>query len=280
VRANQWTVSFGYPSLATVHGVRSAASKILFGALARPRSVMGVCQSDLAPLTAGVPGSGTIAVYAWNGTTFVAAAPAMQFVGFNTSSEKIEAGTLLLFVESEGLWIAAQAGGADTTAVVRVYGGDADEQTCLWPGKIVAPGNDLEDACSYPFGDQEDCWLLVLNSSGGSWSTEKLSLTFDEHYVGKYVFSIDDVPVYAIRFEAKAAGIFRATLSGTLASADASGTVANVESLSGDEPPDIETVSNLLHLAGLNGDDCLIVEDTSGEEAEYYFLNIEHHECP
>jgi hypothetical protein len=260
--------------------VRSLADKVLLGRLAAAPSIMGICETDLAPLAAGQPGSGTVAVHVWNGADFVASDPAMAFTGYNASTSKIKAGTLVQFVASGGLWIVASAGAADTTAVVRVYSADADAETCLWPGKLVAPGEGIEDACANPFEDQEDCWLLALNSTGGSWAADKMTLTVDEHYVGKHVFSIEDVPVYAIRVAPRSVRIFRATLSGTLARSDTTGNVANVESLTADAPPEIETVSNPLQLAGLNGDDCFFVEDASGTSPVYYFLNIEHHDCP
>lgn len=105
VRANQWTLSRGYPSIITVHGVHNAANKILHGRLTPLASVVGVPTAGLASLIGGLPGSGWVAVQAWDGTSFAPAEPAMQFLGTNVSTSTVNPGELVQFVASNGLWV-------------------------------------------------------------------------------------------------------------------------------------------------------------------------------
>jgi hypothetical protein len=103
-RAGQWTLSKGYPSIVSVHGVQNAANHILFGKVSQLPTVLGVSASDLAPLNgSGLPGSGSVTVWVWNGTDFVVSSPAMTFTGYNYAGVPLRAGQLAEFVEADGL---------------------------------------------------------------------------------------------------------------------------------------------------------------------------------
>jgi hypothetical protein len=189
-RANQWTLARGYPGLITVHAVKSAAGKILYGVAAAPTAVVGRCANEVEAIDDGEPGSGTFVVYVWDGSDFVASDPAMEFTGYNASAAPIPPDALVPFVAVDGLWVAA-----------------------------AAPG------------------------SGG------------------------------VR-------LFRAQLDGALASADTSTAVHNIGSLTGATAPEITSASNPFALAGLDGDECLLVEDASSATPTYFIAQVEHHECP
>ncbi len=107
VRAGQWTLSKGYPSIVAVHGVQNAANHILYGKLTTLTSVLGVSSSDLAPQSGGQPGTGTLGVSVWDGEQFSPAEPAMSFTGYNTAVTPVKAGVLTRFVASNGILIAA-----------------------------------------------------------------------------------------------------------------------------------------------------------------------------
>lgn len=281
VRAGQWTISRGYPGIVSVHGLRDAANQILTGRLHAPQSIVGTPATDVAAAAGGVPGSGSMVVMAWNGAAFVVATPAMVFVGYNAASAPLRAGTLAQFVEADGLWVTGGGAADPTTAIVVVDAGAANEANCLWPGKVASVSGTPADACANPFTPGADCWLLVLNGDGGSWAGAALTLTVGEHYLGRKVFEIEGLGVYAIRHDAGVGGVrmFKGHLSATLLRGDSSGSVSGLVALDGGDVPAISTASNPLHLAGLNGDDCYVVENLSGEEPAYEFLNIEHHDC-
>ncbi len=107
VRANQWTLSKGYPTIITVHSVKNAANQILYGTFTPLASVLGVASADLAAMTGTQPGTQQTTVYVWDGTHFSAAQPAMTFAGFNVSTAPVKAGTLTQFVATSGLWVAS-----------------------------------------------------------------------------------------------------------------------------------------------------------------------------
>ncbi len=189
VRAWQWSLSQGYPALASVHGVRSDVNRILQARVAPIRGVVGKCGSGLPEAEAGTPGSGSVAVYVWDGSSLVAADPSMSFTGYNLSNTAIETGSMLPFVAADGLWIAAGS------------------------------------------------------SSGGGTK------------------------------------LLKARLNGALTSGTSIAVIDTVTSLDAADPPATTSALNLFALAGLDNDDCLIVEDTSGEETSYLLVQVSHHIC-
>ncbi len=107
VRADQWTLSRGYPSIFTVHAVRDAANHILHGRIAPLAEVLGAPAAELSPMANGEPGSGAVAVYVWDGDQLAPAEPAMTLVGHNISTTPIKAGMLTQFTRANGIWVAA-----------------------------------------------------------------------------------------------------------------------------------------------------------------------------
>jgi hypothetical protein len=174
IRAGQWSLSRGYPSIATVHGIKNAASRILCGTLGPVGSVVGACAIDLPPLAAGVPGAGTITVYVWNGSALVPAAPATTFTGHNASTSSIPAGTVLQFVESDGLWLAVSARdgeeGSDGDGTV-VHGTAVDDAAPGAIGTVTTAAGDVEainqSRITFFDGDplsvyqEEDTWYAI-----------------------------------------------------------------------------------------------------------------------
>lgn len=73
--------------------------------------------------------------------------------------------------------------------------------------------------------------------------------------------------------------LLKCKLNGALAATDATATIDNVTSFSGESAPSPTSANNTLDLAGDNNDDAVIIEDTSGESAAYYLLNVMHHDC-
>ncbi len=107
----QWTLSYGYPSAATVHGVRDPSAKILSAKFTPATSVIAASVTDLPAVAAGVPGSATLALQVWNGTTLVPASPPMYITGRNASTVAIKPGEFAQFTETDGQWLVASAAG-------------------------------------------------------------------------------------------------------------------------------------------------------------------------
>ncbi|MEX2113321.1 MAG: hypothetical protein WD845_09055 [Pirellulales bacterium] len=168
----------------------------------------------------------------------------------------------------------------DKTEIVSVYGADADGSTCLWPGKVMAVDGAPISACSTPFEVSDDCWLLVLNSDGGSWQSDKLTLKVGDHYIGRKVFSIGtepSLPVYAIRHSPKPATVlYKGQLAGTLLHASATISVDNLESMSElPAPSGSVTANNSLKWAGTDGETCFVVENNSVSPPTYELMSVE-----
>jgi hypothetical protein len=173
--------------------------------------------------------------------------------------------------------------GPAETAVVSVYAPDADEGNCLWPGKVMlidSEGGPPTAACSTPFVPGDDCWLLVINSDGGSWQSPKLKLKVGEHYIGRKVFSIGvdpAVPVYAIRHTPKPATVlYRGQLSGTLLHGSATCSVGSLQSYS-EQPAPLGTITanNIRKFAGAGGQTCVVIENNSVTPPTYDLLAVE-----
>lgn len=73
--------------------------------------------------------------------------------------------------------------------------------------------------------------------------------------------------------------LLKCKLNGDLDATDATATIDNVTSFSGEGAPSPTSANNTLDLAGADNDDAVIIEDTSGASAAYYLLNVMHHDC-
>lgn len=221
-------------------------------------------------LSASVASGGTIAVTLPTGLVVTAT---------NQNPGTLDAGRATIYQDrSNQTWYLTAAGtGQDKTAIVTVYGPTPQEATCLWPGKIAVPNESATAYCSDQFPNGGDCWLVVLNSEGGSTSATKASLSVGEHYLGREVGSIADVPVYAIRiFSERGSRRFRASLGGTLLSATATLSVTTTAALDGGDHPGAVTAENYQHLSAANGSPCLIEEDWSIGSPGYLIYQVNH----
>ena len=86
---------------------------------------------------------------------------------------------------------------AEAIAVVSVDGTEP-EANCLWLGKVMEASGSPAGGCTNPLAESADCYLLVLNHDGDP-RTDKLTLKVGDCYVGRKVFEIEGVPVYANR---------------------------------------------------------------------------------
>jgi hypothetical protein len=73
--------------------------------------------------------------------------------------------------------------------------------------------------------------------------------------------------------------LLKCKLNGDLDATDATATIDNVTSFSGEGAASPTSANNTLDLAGADNDDAVIIEDTSGASAAYYLLNVMHHDC-
>ena len=211
---------------------------------------MGVCASDLPALTGGVPGSGTIAAYVWDGTNFVPADPAMQFTGYNASTASIRAGTLVQFSESNGLWVVASA----------------TEWPSIWHATAV---DDIAPGASGTVVLSDASQIEATN-----WSDGVDISTSDKIHV--YQDSIDST-YYAIRVPPPQPRRFKGTLYENLAYNAATAKVTALAALDGGSTPAAPlTVQNLFDLAGETNDDVLVTEDLSGAGTDYLLEQIKH----
>jgi len=153
----------------------------------------------------------------------------------NIGSE-VENGTKVqIWYEPHGeKWYVASGSGSGG-AIVSVESSSFGETTCLLPGKVQSIEGTFTAACSSPFTPGEDCWLLVLNSDGGSMGFPKKPLNVGELYQGTLVTTLSGVSVYAIRdggtsaakaWHALAVDAVDAGDSGTFSRVDASEVVA------------------------------------------------------
>jgi hypothetical protein len=177
-RADQWTLSKGYPAIVTVHGLRNVANKILHGALAPLSRVMGAAAAGTAPLNSTQPGTQTFSLRVWDGTDLIAATPTTTFTGYNVSSEAIAANTLTSFVNINGLWVAVVSGqslhelvktttthGAGGTATVNIWTGAPGSETVTSPLKTLTATN----RTSVAILSGKFCLATKIN---GSWYIE------------------------------------------------------------------------------------------------------------
>lgn len=106
-RSGQWTASRGYPAIATVHAVRSAAAKIMHAGLHPLVGVVGVADSQIDGFADDQPGQAMVRLYVRSGELMVAASPTTTFTGHNVYTRPVPAGRLTRFARACGLWIAA-----------------------------------------------------------------------------------------------------------------------------------------------------------------------------
>jgi hypothetical protein len=167
----------------------------------------------------------------------------------------------------------------DPGAIVRVNAATANPSTCLWSGKVVAVSGMPSGACTNPFAIAADCHLLVLNSNGGSWDAaeDKVTLAVGDHYIGRYVFDVGGLPVYAIRHTPKPATVlYKGTLAGTLLHASATCSVDNLQSYSElPAPSGAITANNIRKFAGTTGDTCVVIENNSVTPPTYDLLAVQ-----
>ncbi len=168
---------------------------------------------------------------------------------------------------------------AENIAVVSVHGTDP-AANCLWPGKVMDASGSPAGGCTNPLSATADCYLLVLNHDGGSWRANKLTLKFGDCYVGRKVFEIEGVPVYAIRHAPKPATvIYRGQISGTLLRGDGVAHVDNLHSFSEcPGPSGTIDAANLHHWCGTSGEACYVIEDNSTLTPTYELLSVEWNE--
>jgi len=100
-----------------------------------------------------------------------------------------------------GWYLVAARDAQDKQDIVSVYSETHDEATCLWQGKIVVANETATAYCSDPFGTGANCWLAVLNPSGGSSAASKMRLRFGDRYLARQVGVIAGVPVYAVHVD-------------------------------------------------------------------------------
>ncbi len=178
-RANQWTLSKGYPSIITAHGIRNQANKILHGALVPLAGALGVAAANLPAISGGQPGTQTVTLHVWDGTSCVAATPTTTFTGYNVSTSVIEAGRLTPFVRENGLWVAV-AGGSDSNQklakTTTSHASGAAELVNVWDGTpgSEAESNPLEEleAMNRTSVDIDADKFCLATRIGGNWYIE------------------------------------------------------------------------------------------------------------
>jgi hypothetical protein len=125
-----------------------------------------------------------------------------------------------------GTWYLVGAGSDDTPdnmAIVNIYTPTADSEG-LWAGKVAVP-NVTNDFSTDQFPSTGgDCWIVVLNTVGGSIDTNPATLKVGEHYIGRHFGDYDNgddtfTPIYAVRIEDE---LYRATCPSPGVAANAS----------------------------------------------------------
>lgn len=141
-RANQWSLSRGYPATITVLEVPRPQNTILRGSWSALQRVFGAPEADLPPLAGGVPGTQTVTLYAWDGTEYSPSQPSTTFTGHNVGGATIAAGAITQFALVDGLWHAVAGGGGDSHQLVKTtifHASAATETVDVWDG---TPGSE------------------------------------------------------------------------------------------------------------------------------------------
>jgi hypothetical protein len=171
--------------------------------------------------------------------------------------------------------------GADLGAIVKATSTTANPSTCLWSGQIVTVSGTPSGACTNPFVTAANCYLLVLNSNGGSWdsSENKVTLTVGDHYIGRYLFSVAGLPVYAIRHTGNSGTeLFYAELSATLSQADSTASLTSVISFIDDQDHGFTTAQNIYGLAAANGSSVLCARYVTPDPDQLILIQVRHNE--
>ncbi len=180
-----------------------------------------------------------------------------------------------------GTYYLVKSGQADKTRIVRVTAADPGAN-CLWPGKLLSIVGTPSGGCTSPFTVGADCLLLVLNETGGSWSSDKFTLKVGDTYIGRHVFSVTipevgSLPVYAIRHSPKAGTVlYKGFLTTPLAITDANASVNGLESYTEEPAPDgTIDAANFRKFAGDGGDKVIVIQDNSVSPPTYDLLAVE-----
>ncbi len=182
---------------------------------------------------------------------------------------------------TDGEFYLIKSGDADETSIVRVYAEDPGAN-CLWPGKLLSIVGSPSGGCTSPFTLGADCLLLVLNETGGSWSSDKFSLKVGDTYIGRHVFSVTiaeegTLPVYAIRHSPKAGTVlYKGFLTTPLSITDANASVNGLTSYTEEPAPDgTVDAANIRKFAGTTGDIAIVIQNNSVSPPTYDLLAVE-----
>jgi hypothetical protein len=111
-KSGQGTLTVGGLGGFIVHEIWDSTQKIAVVEFCQLTQILGKPASDIPAFNAGtgLPGSGTVTAFYWNGTDFVTSG--LTFTGYNASTTTIKAGSLTLFTEVDGLFTSDSYGGS------------------------------------------------------------------------------------------------------------------------------------------------------------------------
>jgi hypothetical protein len=179
-------LSKGYPCCTIADGVYDSDLSVLTGSLDLIRNVAGKPVSDIPP-----NGSGTVAVWIWNGSAFIVDPQGMTFTGFNTARVPLQAANLAHFVNVDGQFVQR-----------------APENSIF----LATANSNIANNASGGFTLSDGRSVTGLNISGDDLYTGNNAIAFQDLYSQSWYAINQHVPL--IRFELTSALVYGTNPSG------------------------------------------------------------------